>query len=256
MSESSALRGVSVVELASLIRAAAHSVRPELIEAGVGLTFMPRDRPLDITPGAIPAEWLHWIDDRSIAGAGHGQRVASVCLALAACLPDSELDLEELQVAANVHEIGSMSGHVSDPVELAHRGADLAADLGYSQRVVRAIRHMHERWDGSARADRAAHDSAPLSSSVLSIADSIDHSAAAWMEAGVAPRDAVDRVVGQVVTQQATKFIPSVVGAVAQASAVIRATCGVPRTRLMTGISSAGRRVYTTIAMTLLGRLS
>ncbi|MGH7469120.1 MAG: HD domain-containing protein [Longimicrobiales bacterium] len=256
MSHSLALPGVSVVELASLLVAAGRSLRPDQVEESVGFDSA-RIPNVGLAPaGAIPAEWLRWLDERSLAGAGHGQRVAQVCAALADCLPSTEVDLDELLMAAQVHEIGVLSGEASDPIELAWRGADLVADLGYPRGVAHMVRHMHERWDGLGGPSQWRRHTIPLGCSILSLADSIDHSAAAWIQAGVAPRDAVDRAVGHVVTKQASMFIPGVVHAATQVRAAIRSACGVPRTRLLAGLSSAGRRVYTTIATTLLGRLS
>jgi CheY-like chemotaxis protein len=91
--------------------------------------------------GEIPSDWLEWVDERSYAGAGHGERVARLCEVLLGGMPESTSKVADLELAAYSHEIGIMSGLAADPIDLAWRGADLLADLGGEVEVVRTITH-------------------------------------------------------------------------------------------------------------------
>jgi response regulator RpfG family c-di-GMP phosphodiesterase len=183
----------------------------------------------DFMIGAVPAEWLRWVDERSYAGAGHGERVARLCRALADELNDDRIDADELELAAYSHEIGIMRTVAADPIELAVQSAELLRDLGSSPGVVRAVRHLYERWDGSGGPDQLHDALIPDSARVLSVADAIDHYTASWVKTGVAPIDAVDRAIGLVLVQQETVFSAAVVRAVSNRRPLIRSICGVGR---------------------------
>ena len=177
----------------------------------------------------IPADWLDWVDERSYAGAGHAYRVAKLAVLLLDKLDTTEVSAAELSVAAQAHEFGIMSGTAADPIELARRGADQLAELGAPAAVVQMIRHMHERWDGSGGPDQLRGGQIPLGSAILSIADSLDHYAAAWMQAGMAPIDAVDRAFGLILVQQETVFDPRLARIMADQRAAIREIAAVKR---------------------------
>jgi response regulator RpfG family c-di-GMP phosphodiesterase len=184
------------------------------------------------TPGGgIPEDWLRFVDERSYAGPGHADRVARVSVALAECLPEFSLAITaaELALAARMHELGRLSGPTSDPTEMALQGAKKLAEAGFPPAVVEAVRHLHERWDGTGGPDRLTASRIPPASQVLSAADSLDHYCSAWMQAGMKPLDAVDRAVSLVVAQQGTLFSPLVVGAVHRERAAIRAVLAAER---------------------------
>ena len=132
-------------------------------------------------------------------------------------------------MAARAHEFGSMSGTAADPIDLAGRGADLLAGKGAPAEVVRIIRHMHERWDGSGGPGGLQGEAIPLGSAILSLCDSLDHYATSWMQAGMAPIDAVDRAFGLILVQQESVFDPRLVRVAALLRKQIREIAAVPR---------------------------
>jgi putative two-component system response regulator len=205
--------------------------------------------------GVIPSDWLKWVDDRSYAGAGHFGRLTRLVELLIPALPELNLDREDLLFAAECHEVGLMSGPVSDPIELAYRGSDLLKDFGASQNVVRIVRHMHERWDGTGGPDELRRDAIPAGSRVLSVIDAIDHYAIAWIQAGLEPVEAVTRAIGLVIAQQGSLFDHAVVRAVSQEREAIRRICGVEReVPIPTEIPLAQGSVIPSVATALLGR--
>jgi response regulator RpfG family c-di-GMP phosphodiesterase len=179
--------------------------------------------------GDIPADWLEWVDERSYAGVGHGERVARLCHLILAELPQYTGTFEDLQLAAYCHEIGIMSGMAADPIDLAWRGAELLADLGGAVDVARIVRHMHERWDGTGGPDGLRAGRIPEGSVVLSVADALDHYTAAWLQTGASSTEAVDRAIGLVVVQKNTVFSPALARIVEQCRSEIRSICGVSR---------------------------
>lgn len=166
--------------------------------------------------GTVLDDWVRFVDERSYAGAGHAERVARLATTLAECLGDVafELSPSDLALAARMHELGRLSGPAVDPVSTAVRGAEMLADAGFPAPIVRAVRHLHERWDGTGGPAALSASRIPAASQVLAAADALDHYCSAWLQAGTRPSDAMERALGLVVAQQGALFSPLVVGAV------------------------------------------
>jgi response regulator RpfG family c-di-GMP phosphodiesterase len=183
--------------------------------------------------GPLPLEWLQYIDESSYAGAGHADRVARLARVLSLSLSAEEkVDTAELRVAAWSHEIGRLHGGTADPATLAVRGAEMLEEMGCTTGVMRAVRHVHERWDGSGGPDGLAGDAIPVSARILAVADSIDHYCAAWLQAGLDATSAVDRALGLVGAQQGTVFAPTVAAAAMRERNLIQDICGSTRGRV------------------------
>lgn len=191
----------------------------------------PGEERADAEVGSALDEWLQFVDEHSYAGVGHADRVARIGTMLLTCLPDAALEITaaDLVMAARTHEIGRLEGPTADPTEMALQGARLLAESDFPDVVVRAVRHLHERWDGTGGPDGLAGNAIPAGSLVLAAADSIDHYCSAWMQAGMKPIDAVDRAIGLVVVQQSTLISPLVAGAVHRQRAAIREICTASR---------------------------
>lgn len=202
----------------------------QALAAQIARTGAPPRETVEPLIGTIPAEWVHWVDERSYAGAGHGDRVARLCgVIMGGLATPADLPLWRLEVAAYTHEIGIMSLVSSDPVELAWRGADLLADLGSDPVVVNIVRHMHEWWDGSGGPDQLQENEIPLGSQILAAADALDHYVAAWLQTNRDPAAAVERAVGLLKAQQGTVFNPEIVGVLGRESSSVHAICAIER---------------------------
>lgn len=119
---------------------------------------------------------------------GHSVRVSAYSEAIAKQigLPQSKIDL--IKSAALLHDIGKIgidknilnkTGKLErDEFETIKShpeiGAAIIADLSYLSNISDIIRHHHERNDGNGYPDGLCHDSIPLETSILTIADSFD----------------------------------------------------------------------------------
>jgi putative two-component system response regulator len=180
--------------------------------------------------GAVSSKSLLWVDERSHAGSGHGDRVARMTRIIAKSLvtPLTQ-EPDALEVAAWSHELALLTGAVANPVEMAWRSAQMLEENGSSDLVCRIVRYMHERWDGSGGPERLVGDAIPLGALILSAADGIDHYCAALLQTGMRPELAAHRAVGLVVSQEGTCFSPIVANVVNQNRDALRAICGVAR---------------------------
>lgn len=185
----------------------------------------PSREELDAASGMIPDDWVRFVDERSYAGAGHADRVARLTGALALGLGELPADAtpSDLALAARMHELGRLSGPAADPAGTAARGAAMLQEAGFPPAVVRAVRHLHERWDGTGGPDRLSASRIPVASQVLAVADSLDHYCAAWLQAGTRVDEAVDRAMRLVAAQQGALFSPLVIGAVTRGRAALAA---------------------------------
>ncbi|MBA1335356.1 MAG: Metal-dependent phosphohydrolase, HD subdomain [Firmicutes bacterium] len=97
-------------------------------------------------------------------------------------------DLRLLEMAAGFHDVGKryISSRIlfgqgrlsSDEYEIikAHSaiGADILRKDGFHEKIVEAVRHHHERWDGSGYPDGLRGENIPLFSRIISVADAYD----------------------------------------------------------------------------------
>lgn len=119
---------------------------------------------------------------------GHARRVAFYAAMIADRLNLSVEDQERVRFAAFLHDLGK----VGVPTDLMLRPAGLTAEeraiveqhavtgarllepLELPRAIPAAIRHHHERWDGSGYPDGLAGEEIPLISRVIAVADAFD----------------------------------------------------------------------------------
>jgi response regulator RpfG family c-di-GMP phosphodiesterase len=119
---------------------------------------------------------------------GHARRTAFYASLLADRLCLSATEKRHARLAAFLHDIGKIGVPSSllareGPLAPSERseverhpevGARLIAPLGVSAGLVAAVRHHHERWDGSGYPDRLGGDAIPLVARIVAIADAFD----------------------------------------------------------------------------------
>ncbi|HEY4977317.1 MAG TPA: diguanylate cyclase [Gaiellaceae bacterium] len=128
------------------------------------------------------------VDARDSYTAGHSRRVQRLALAIGRELKLSDAELDLLGHAALFHDIGKLA--IPDSILLkparlsleewgvmrkhADEGARIIERLGFLADAVPAIRHHHERWDGSGYPDGLSGEDIPLGARIIHVADALD----------------------------------------------------------------------------------
>jgi PAS domain S-box-containing protein len=120
--------------------------------------------------------------------AGHSARVTEIALRIASEMSLGEDQLDILHIAGLLHDLGKVGipeSVLNKPSKLtrvewlmiqAHPviSAQTAEQVTAFRAAVPAIRHHHERWDGTGYPDRLAGESIPLLARILAVADSFE----------------------------------------------------------------------------------
>jgi diguanylate cyclase (GGDEF)-like protein/putative nucleotidyltransferase with HDIG domain len=128
------------------------------------------------------------VDARDSYTAGHSRRVQQLSLALGRELGLSQAELDLLGHAALFHDIGKLA--IPDAILLkpasltpeewaimqghAEEGARIIDRLGFLQDAVPAIRHHHERFDGTGYPHKLRGEEIPLGARIIHVADALD----------------------------------------------------------------------------------
>jgi response regulator RpfG family c-di-GMP phosphodiesterase len=119
---------------------------------------------------------------------GHCGRVAAYAMALARECKYPEEELEALEFASFLHDIGKIGVRDAvllkpgplDEEEWVHmrthpvKGYEIASQIEMLHPTMPAIRNHHERWDGKGYPDGLAAKSIPISARIVAIADAYD----------------------------------------------------------------------------------
>jgi diguanylate cyclase (GGDEF)-like protein/putative nucleotidyltransferase with HDIG domain len=128
------------------------------------------------------------VDARDSYTAGHSRRVQQLALALGRQLGLSQAELDLLGHAALFHDIGKLAipdAILLKPASLTHdewglmqrhaeEGARIIGRLGFLGDAVPAIRHHHERFDGTGYPDQLQGEEIPLGARIIHVADALD----------------------------------------------------------------------------------
>ena len=119
---------------------------------------------------------------------GHSHRVGELAMVMGTHLRLDAAQIEELQIAAHLHDVGK----IGIPDAILNKSARLTAEefavvqrhpvIGWQilrrissfQQVARIVRHHHERFDGTGYPDRLCGTDIPLASRLIAVADSYD----------------------------------------------------------------------------------
>jgi putative nucleotidyltransferase with HDIG domain len=130
------------------------------------------------------------IETRDPYTSGHSLRVATLARAIADDLGLPRRQAERVETAALLHDIGKIDSVyevvIRKPYDLnaaerelirthATKGADLLESLSsVNTDVIRAVRHHHERYDGSGYPSGLHGEEIPLAARIIMLCDSID----------------------------------------------------------------------------------
>jgi diguanylate cyclase (GGDEF)-like protein/putative nucleotidyltransferase with HDIG domain len=164
------------------------------------------------------------VDARDAYTAGHSRRVQQLSLAIGRELGLSQAELDLLGHAALFHDIGKLA--IPDAILLkpasltaeewtlmqrhAEEGARIIDRLGFLQDAVPAIRHHHERFDGTGYPDRIAGEEIPLGARIIHVADALDSMLTTRIYRAARP---VNEALAEVKNKAGSQFCPRCVQA-------------------------------------------
>jgi putative nucleotidyltransferase with HDIG domain len=182
------------------------------------------------------------VDARDAYTAGHSRRVRHISLEIGTELGLDPSELETLGHAALFHDIGKIA--IPDAILLkpgrlspeewkvmqshAEEGAQIIERLAFLEAAVPAIRHHHERLDGSGYPDGLRGDEIPLLARIIHLADALD----SMVTHRVYRRGReLDVALGEIRQAAGTQFCPRVAEALERAIAAGRVALAGPDAR-------------------------
>ncbi len=145
------------------------------------------------------------LDARDPYTGDHSRRVSDTATLLAKMLGLSDDEIQEIHIAAHLHDIGKIGipdsvllkpGRLDDEEwKMMKRhpqiGADILAKSPRFSRISAIILHHHERYDGKGYPFGAKEQEIPLGSRIIAVCDSIDAMASARAYRKALPLDTV-----------------------------------------------------------------
>jgi HD-GYP domain-containing protein (c-di-GMP phosphodiesterase class II) len=134
------------------------------------------------------ADLVDAIEWKDLYTHGHVRRVASFAVMMGKELGLSTLELRNLALSAQLHDVGKigvpdsillkparLSPHEFEVIKQhADRGYDIARSVKALEQAADAIRLHHERWDGSGYPLGLAGEQIPLNARIVAVADAYD----------------------------------------------------------------------------------
>ncbi len=173
---------------------------------------------------AVLAALVESAERRSPYTAEHSERVSWWAERLARQLSVPENEVEEVGIAAKLHDLGKVvlpkdledkPGPLTPDEWAVMRqhpgiGADIIRRLPGMETVARYVRHHHERYDGEGYPDGLGEEAIPLGARIIAVADSFDAMLSSRpYRPGLAEDEALARIAGAAGTQ----FDPAVASA-------------------------------------------
>ncbi len=179
------------------------------------------------------------IEARDPYTSGHSLRVRELSRAIALELDLSAKEIEEVETAALLHDVGKIheefapllrkeSRLTDEETALMQTHAAKSAELvgiisKFRGNVQHAVRHHHERWDGQGYPDGTTAEGIPLASRIILIADTID---AMTTDRPYRKRLSLEIVIAELQKCRGTQFDPAIVDVAVSSVGVRRLIAG------------------------------
>jgi HD-GYP domain-containing protein (c-di-GMP phosphodiesterase class II) len=164
------------------------------------------------------------VDARDRFMRGHSEKVTQIALKIARKMDWGESDLEQLEMAGLLHDVGKLSVPEAILTKSApltpHEWSVIQMHPYYSAQIVKPVKslsgvipwvyHHQERWDGKGYPDRLSKSEIPLGASIISLSE-----AYTAMTTGMPQRDALSKEVAieKIKEEEGRQFNPEVVEA-------------------------------------------
>jgi putative nucleotidyltransferase with HDIG domain len=176
------------------------------------------------------------IETRDPYTSGHSMRVATLARAIAEDLRLSVRQVQRIETAALLHDIGKIDAIyelvIRKPYDLttserelirthATKGADLLESLAsVEHEVVNAVRHHHERFDGTGYPSGMKAEAIPVAARIIMLCDSID---AMLSDRPYRKALTIEETRKELVRCSGTQFDPEIVAMILQQATLERA---------------------------------
>jgi putative nucleotidyltransferase with HDIG domain len=128
------------------------------------------------------------VDAKDAYTAGHSSRVADYAAAVARALGLEEGDVRAVELAGHLHDVGKIGvpdhmlrktarlddGEWATIRNHALVGHDILRPVPINEQIKLAVRHSHERWDGTGYPDGLTGDAIPIHARILAVADAYE----------------------------------------------------------------------------------
>ncbi|MGQ0571420.1 MAG: HD-GYP domain-containing protein [Armatimonadota bacterium] len=128
------------------------------------------------------------VDARDAYTGGHSSQVSVYAVAIARGLGLSEQDIQVVKMAGYLHDLGKIgipdeilrkTGRFDEKEWATIRrhsliGFHILEPVHIDERIKLAVKHAHERWDGSGYPDRLAGEAIPIHARILVVADAFE----------------------------------------------------------------------------------
>jgi len=179
------------------------------------------------------------IEARDPYTSGHSVRVSEMSRAVAVDLGLPALDIEQVETAALLHDVGKIheefapllrkEGRLTDEETAlmqthSAKSADLVGIISkFHGFIHESVRHHHERWDGKGYPDGLSSKTMPLGARIILIADTID---AMTTDRPYRKRLSLEIVFAELQKCKGTQFDPELIDVVVASVAVRRLISG------------------------------
>ncbi len=173
---------------------------------------------------------------------GHIERVRDYSLLLARVMGLSAKKLWLVKFGAILHDVGKISVNENillkaEPLSKEERleirrhpiaGVEILQQISYLSKVIPAVRHHHEHWDGNGYPDGLSGEAIPLEARIIAVADVFD---AITTNRPYHPAWPFEKAAQEIVRGSGSYFDPAVIAAfeqVWQSGALIKLTTSTP----------------------------
>jgi HD-GYP domain-containing protein (c-di-GMP phosphodiesterase class II) len=140
----------------------------------------------------------HAVDHRNPVTQGHSSRVAAIAASIGRHSNIGSSQLEDLQSAAFLHDVGHMTmtsgGSAFEVAGHAEAGEAIVAGASFPADVAAGVRHHHSRWDGGSQPEGMIHEDIPLLARILAVVERFEALTAGRECRQLTPQEALDRV--------------------------------------------------------------